>query len=167
MKEGLLQSTRFKKGETARNAKLLGRGVKSYASAVSKFRRGQVEDIDMPAILPIRTTPPAVIKDEHKKYFGAWVAPLVEEREVMKEGLSLEFMRAFDREIIYSALDTLRDREMRCLKLYYGLDGEGRYTYDRLGRQFSVSRERARQIICKAIRKLRHSSLCLQRCFRG
>ena len=52
------------------------------------------------------------------------------------------------------ALDSLTSRELTCILLYFE---EGK-TYDEIGKNFSITRERARQILAKALRKLRHPS---------
>ncbi len=54
------------------------------------------------------------------------------------------------------ALNTLTEREEQVLQLRYGLiDGRAR-TLEEVGREFSVTRERIRQIEAKALRKLRN-----------
>jgi RNA polymerase primary sigma factor len=52
----------------------------------------------------------------------------------------------------------LTPRERRVLELRFGLNGEHPQTLDEVGRQFSVTRERVRQIEAKALSKLRHPS---------
>ena len=62
------------------------------------------------------------------------------------------------KEEIESVLETLSDREKGILELRYGLtDGEKR-TLEEVGKVFNVTRERARQIEKKALRKLAHPS---------
>ena len=62
------------------------------------------------------------------------------------------------KEQIEEVLHTLTDREHRVLQLRFGLaDGRSR-TLEEVGREFSVTRERIRQIEAKALRKLRHPS---------
>ena len=59
-------------------------------------------------------------------------------------------------EKLREVLDTLTPREKRVLELRYGLvDGRPR-TLEEVGKEFSVTRERIRQIEAKALRKLRH-----------
>ena len=54
-----------------------------------------------------------------------------------------------------AALGTLTDREEKVLRMRFGLlDGKSR-TLEEVGKEFSVTRERIRQIEAKAIRKLR------------
>jgi RNA polymerase primary sigma factor len=57
-----------------------------------------------------------------------------------------------------SALKTLAPREEQIIKMRFGL-GDGReYTLEEVGRRFSVTRERIRQIEEKALHKLRNTS---------
>lgn len=68
------------------------------------------------------------------------------EDEVIQANLSVE---------IRKALATLPPREEKVVRLRFGV-GEARdYTLEELGEQFSVSRERVRQIESRALRKLR------------
>ncbi len=60
------------------------------------------------------------------------------------------------KEQIGSVLDTLSSRERRVLQLRFGLDDGRSRTLEEVGREFSVTRERIRQIEAKALRKLRH-----------
>mgnify|MGYP001393590921 CR=1 FL=1 len=60
------------------------------------------------------------------------------------------------RDKLKDVLDTLNPREREVLEQRFGLvDGAGR-TLEEVGKQFSVTRERIRQIEAKALRKLRH-----------
>lgn len=60
-------------------------------------------------------------------------------------------------EQITAALDTLPPREARVIQFRYGLkDGSSR-TYDEIGQQFGVTRERIRQLEEAALRRLRRS----------
>ena len=54
------------------------------------------------------------------------------------------------------ALQSLTEREQKVIRLRVGLeDGKAR-TLEEVGQEFSVTRERIRQIEAKALRKLRH-----------
>jgi len=53
-------------------------------------------------------------------------------------------------------LSRLNKREVRIIKLRFGLTGEGPYTLEETGRTLGITRERVRQIQEKAISKLRH-----------
>jgi RNA polymerase primary sigma factor len=60
------------------------------------------------------------------------------------------------KERLKDVLDTLTERERQVLNLRFGLaDGYPR-TLEEVGKQFTVTRERIRQIEAKALRKLRH-----------
>jgi RNA polymerase primary sigma factor len=54
------------------------------------------------------------------------------------------------------ALSTLSAKEKEILRLRFGIGEEGEHTLEEVGRRFSVTRERIRQIETKALRKLRH-----------
>lgn len=62
------------------------------------------------------------------------------------------------KEQLMSVLDTLTPREKKVLKLRFGLDDGRARTLEEVGKEFSVTRERIRQIEAKALRKLRHPS---------
>ncbi len=57
---------------------------------------------------------------------------------------------------IQEAMEMLNYREREILKLRYGLADGYAYTLEEVGRIFSVTRERVRQIESKAVRKLQH-----------
>ena len=55
-------------------------------------------------------------------------------------------------------LKTLTPREEKVLKMRFGIDVASEHTLEEVGKDFSVTRERIRQIEVKALRKLRHPS---------
>jgi RNA polymerase primary sigma factor len=55
------------------------------------------------------------------------------------------------------ALALLTPREEKILKMRFGIGQMSNHTLEEVGREFSVSRERIRQIEAKALEKLRHS----------
>lgn len=55
-----------------------------------------------------------------------------------------------------SILDTLSPREASVLRLRFGIDCDSDHTLEEVGKKFTVTRERIRQIEAKALRKLRH-----------
>jgi RNA polymerase primary sigma factor len=59
---------------------------------------------------------------------------------------------------IEEALDTLKEREARILRLYFGLDGKEPMTLEEIGSLLNITRERVRQIKEKALVRLRHAS---------
>jgi len=62
------------------------------------------------------------------------------------------------KEQLVEVLSTLTEREQKVLRLRFGLDDGRARTLEEVGREFSVTRERIRQIEAKALRKLRHPS---------
>jgi RNA polymerase primary sigma factor len=57
-----------------------------------------------------------------------------------------------------AVLRSLSEREQRVLEMRFGLIGERPYTLEEVGQEFSLTRERIRQIEAKALSKLRHPS---------
>jgi RNA polymerase primary sigma factor len=62
------------------------------------------------------------------------------------------------REKTKSVLKALTPREEQVLKMRFGLEDGSEHTLEEVGRLFSLTRERIRQIEAKALQKLRHSS---------
>ena len=60
------------------------------------------------------------------------------------------------RETTTNVLTALTEREAKVLRMRFGIDMNTDHTLEEVGRQFSVTRERIRQIEAKALRKLRH-----------
>lgn len=61
---------------------------------------------------------------------------------------------------IERALSTLSNREANILKLYFGLNGKYQHTLEEIGEEFSLTRERVRQIKEKAIKRLKQATRC-------
>jgi len=59
---------------------------------------------------------------------------------------------------IEDALDTLKEREAKILRLYFGLDEQEPMTLEQIGEILGITRERVRQIKEKALVRLRHAS---------
>jgi RNA polymerase primary sigma factor len=62
------------------------------------------------------------------------------------------------REATTSVLSTLTPREERVLRMRFGIGMNTDHTLEEVGQQFSVTRERIRQIEAKGLRKLKHPS---------
>jgi RNA polymerase primary sigma factor len=62
------------------------------------------------------------------------------------------------REVTTRVLSSLTPREERVLRMRFGIGMKTDHTLEEVGQQFSVTRERIRQIEAKALRKLRHPS---------
>jgi len=61
-------------------------------------------------------------------------------------------------EAIEGMLSTIKDREAKILRSYYGLDHTEPMTLEQIGEMFGVTRERIRQIKEKAIKQLRQAN---------
>ncbi len=62
------------------------------------------------------------------------------------------------KETVTRVLASLRPREERVLRMRFGIGMNTDHTLEEVGQQFSVTRERIRQIEAKALRKLKHPS---------
>jgi RNA polymerase primary sigma factor len=62
---------------------------------------------------------------------------------------------SFRDEALTKCLESLSDRERRVLEMRFGLNGEPPRSLDEIGRAFTVSRERVRQIENQSLKKLR------------
>jgi RNA polymerase primary sigma factor len=81
---------------------------------------------------------------------------LIEDSEAIQPGEAVSF--TFLQEELHSVLDTLSEREAGVVSMRFGLaDGQPK-TLDEIGKVYGVTRERIRQIECKAMAKLRHPS---------
>ena len=58
--------------------------------------------------------------------------------------------------VVVEALAELTPREQRILCMRFGIGGSTDHTLEEVGKEFSVTRERIRQIEAKALEKLRH-----------
>ncbi|HEX6258745.1 MAG TPA: RNA polymerase sigma factor RpoD [Candidatus Saccharimonadales bacterium] len=59
------------------------------------------------------------------------------------------------REQVQAILGTLTEREQKIIKMRFGLEDDKSHTLEEVGQEFSVTRERIRQIEAKALAKLR------------
>ena len=66
--------------------------------------------------------------------------------------------QAMLRDRIEEALSTLNPREVRILRMRFGLHNGRTYTLEEVGQKFGLTRERIRQIEGQALRRLRHPS---------
>jgi RNA polymerase primary sigma factor len=76
---------------------------------------------------------------------------------IKDEGAAEPFESAFAialQDTLKMVLDKLNEREMRIIKLRFGLDGEGPFTLEETGRILGITRERVRQIQERALLKL-------------
>jgi len=82
--------------------------------------------------------------------------------DFIEDGNALPPADAASRQLLKEQIDevlyTLTPRERRVLQLRFGLEDGRSRTLEEVGKEFSVTRERIRQIEAKALRKLRHPS---------
>ncbi len=108
---------------------------------------GEVDSIKRSAQPPISLEKP--VGDEQESEFGQFLA---DERAESPYERAVEVLTE---EVLREALANLSYRERRVLELRYGLGGEHPRTLDEVGRAFSVTRERIRQIETQSLKKLR------------
>jgi RNA polymerase primary sigma factor len=63
-------------------------------------------------------------------------------------------------EQILRVLNTLTPREAEVIRMRFGIGVNKDHTLEEVGRHFSITRERVRQIEAKALRKLKHPNRC-------
>ena len=74
-----------------------------------------------------------------------------EDRISPEESVAMQLLK----EQIASILSSLSDREQKIVKMRFGIGGGKTHTLEEVGAEFSVTRERIRQIEAKALTKLR------------
>ncbi|MGQ9575568.1 MAG: sigma-70 family RNA polymerase sigma factor [Thermoguttaceae bacterium] len=90
------------------------------------------------------------VGDHDDSYFGEFLEDYREDDPLYEMNQELLRRRIAD------VLDALSYREREILRLRYGLADGYTYTLEEVGKIFSVTRERVRQIEAKAVRKLQH-----------
>lgn len=68
------------------------------------------------------------------------------------------YAEAANVETVDMVLSTLSDREANIIRMRFGIGQDRAMTLEEVGKEFSLTRERIRQIEAKALRKLRHPS---------
>lgn len=68
------------------------------------------------------------------------------------------YAEAANGEMVDMVLSTLSDREANIIRMRFGIGRDRAMTLEEVGKEFSLTRERIRQIEAKALRKLRHPS---------
>jgi len=91
----------------------------------------------------------SVRDDEEDSVLGDFIED--EDQKTPSESASEQLLK----EQVKQILGTLTDREQKILKLRFGLEDGKSHTLEEVGQEFSVTRERIRQIEAKALAKLR------------
>jgi RNA polymerase primary sigma factor len=111
---------------------------------------GKVRELLKVARQPLSLESPAGIDEEGQ------LSDFVEDRTAV---LAEDAVIATDlAEHTRKVLATLTPREEKVLRMRFGIGEKSEHTLEEVGNDFSVTRERIRQIEAKALRKLRHSS---------
>ncbi len=108
----------------------------------------EVEAIKLSARAPISLEKP--VGDEEQSEFGQFIA------DDQAESPYERAVKILTNEALRDALENLSYRERRVLELRYGLGGEPSCTLDEVGRTFTVTRERIRQIENQSLKKLQN-----------
>ncbi|HEY6396411.1 MAG TPA: sigma-70 family RNA polymerase sigma factor [Solirubrobacteraceae bacterium] len=108
----------------------------------------EVESIKRSAQAPVSLEKP--VGDEQESEFGQLIA------DDQAESPYERAVEILTKEALRDALENLSYRERRVLELRYGLGGEHPCTLDEVGRTFSVTRERIRQIESQSLKKLQN-----------
>ena len=115
-------------------------------AVVTGIEPEEVDSIKRSAQAPISLEKP--VGDEQESEFGQLIA---DERAESPYERAVEVLTT---ETLRGVLENLSYRERRVLELRYGLGGEHPRTLDEVGRAFSVTRERIRQIETQSLKKL-------------
>jgi RNA polymerase primary sigma factor len=94
------------------------------------------------------------VGDHDDSFFGEFV------QDHREDDPLLEMSQQMLKSRVDEALQHLNYREREIIRLRYGLVDGYSYTLEEVGKIFSVTRERVRQIEAKAVRKLQHPVRC-------
>jgi RNA polymerase primary sigma factor len=112
----------------------------------------EVEQIRRSSQLPVSLEKP--VGDDEESEFGHF---LTDENAPLPDEAAEQALR---KDALTKILCSLAPREQRILEMRYGLDGNPPRTLDEVGRAFSVTRERIRQIENQCLKKLRALADC-------
>lgn len=76
----------------------------------------------------------------------------LEAPDILIDALDVEELK----KALDNVLDTVTFREREIVKLYFGLGDGWSYSLEQIGNIFKITRERVREILAKALRKLQH-----------
>jgi len=108
----------------------------------------KVQHIFQIAQRPVSLETPLGLEDDNM------LGDLIEDKET--EAPDIQTVLNVVREHVKSALGALSDREAEIIRLRFGIDGNEPQTLEEVGKRFSITRERVRQIEAVALKKLAH-----------
>ena len=76
--------------------------------------------------------------------------------DAIKEIYGVEEVSEKECKNFLNVLKDLSDREERVFRLYYGVDDGHKRSLEEVAKEFGVTREKVRQVVAGAIKKLRH-----------
>jgi RNA polymerase primary sigma factor len=112
----------------------------------------EVDQIRRSAQMPVSLEKP--VGDDEESEFGHF---LTDDNMPLPDEAAEQALR---KDALKKILGSLAPREQRILEMRYGLDGQAPRTLDEVGRAFSVTRERIRQIENQCLKKLRALADC-------
>ncbi len=122
-------------------------GVEEIAAEL-KVSAAEVRDTLLSA-RTVRSLDEAVGEDDERSLLNT----LADTRQAAPD---TDVLRESAREQLENVLNSLDDRELRIIRLYFGLDGNEALTLEQIGGLFNLTRERVRQLKERALGKLRH-----------
>ena len=159
------QARGWSRAELARQAGIASSGAVGDAEKLRHVSANVREKLAITLEIPEDELFPGVIDDLPRGVPGMLEVPFTEEDvERWQESRTLPELsgdlgdrvdHSELRAAVEQALDTLTPRESRVLRLRYGIGRDAPLDLMEVGRQFGMSRERARQIESEALRKLR------------
>ena len=120
---------------------------------------GEAADLDTPTVrmlmrinvAEVRLDAPVGDEEDGGDLLERFLADDVDLHDELEEDLL--------REHVTRALQTLRPRDARVIRLYYGLQGEQEHTLEEIGDLMGVTRERIRQLRDRGLREIREGEI--------
>ncbi len=144
---------------------LISKLVQASRNFVQEFGREPTNDelaqqIDMPVnkvreILKL-TQEPISLETPMGEEEGSHLADFIEDRDVVSPAQAEINGNLKDQTA--AVLETLTTQEEQIIRMRFGIEDGSEHTLEEVGRRFSITRERIRQIETKALCKLRHPS---------
>ena len=144
---------------------LISKLVQASRNFVQEFGREPTNDelaqqIDMPVnkvreILKL-TQEPISLETPMGEEEGSHLADFIEDRDVVSPAQA--GINGNLKDQTAAVLETLTSQEEQIIRMRFGIEDGSEHTLEEVGRRFSITRERIRQIEAKALCKLRHPS---------